>query len=183
MDLPILQRNSCDECSACCTVLGVAELKKPDYVPCEHLCDKGCSIYEQRPPSCKGYECFWLANSVAAELRPDRIGVVIEMKDFPFGGGLTMREVWQGAFDESKELFHDLASQLKRMIYLIRPDNTRMAYFPKGTEFMAVAFKMQAKGWEDAQSKIDHPVKDWDDKARLRQKKKLARLAKKRSRR
>lgn len=77
---------SCGSCKLCCTVMGVDfdnGQHKPEMVTCEHLCSAGCSIYEQRPQSCRGYECVWLASQRWPELawpmteRPDRTNVVI----------------------------------------------------------------------------------------------------------
>jgi Fe-S-cluster containining protein len=67
----------CGPCTACCTALGVEEIHKPNYAPCQHLCDKGCGIYEDRPGSCRSFECWWRAGMVGGE-RPDKSGIIVD---------------------------------------------------------------------------------------------------------
>lgn len=61
----------------CCTATFVPELKKPAGLLCEH-CSKGngCSIYTERPTSCRGFECLWLQG--VTEVRPDKAGYMLE---------------------------------------------------------------------------------------------------------
>ena len=79
--------NHCGSCTACCKLVGVEELAKPLDSWCAH-CDKGrgCRIYEERPPSCRGYACSWLAAREAGQavddaLRPDRCHVVFHRRE------------------------------------------------------------------------------------------------------
>jgi hypothetical protein len=67
----------CGECTACCTVTHVPELQKPIRVTCNH-CKAGCSIYEDRPASCRAYACAWLQGDLKEDMRPDKIGVMFE---------------------------------------------------------------------------------------------------------
>lgn len=67
----------CGDCTACCTVMGVAELGKPYAFPCQHLGDGGCTIYESRPDSCVGCECLWRQGAICGvAMRPDKCGVM-----------------------------------------------------------------------------------------------------------
>ena len=73
----------CDNCTICCKVMKVDELDKPGNVWSQH-CDigLGCHIYEDRPESCRAYECVWLKSQrfphpIPGELRPDKSKVVI----------------------------------------------------------------------------------------------------------
>lgn len=73
--------SACGECNVCCTVMGVDEISKAPGVSCHHLCNKGCSIYQFRPASCKEFECLWLQmqereTPLPKALRPDRCGVM-----------------------------------------------------------------------------------------------------------
>lgn len=70
----------CGGCTACCKLIGVAELNKPKDVWCQH-CDKGrgCRIFGQpeRPESCSGWTCMWrVATGMPDGLRPDRSKIV-----------------------------------------------------------------------------------------------------------
>lgn len=67
----------CGDCTLCCTVTAVRELNKPERVDCVH-CNKGCSIYEQRPVACAAFSCAWLDGDLPDWMRPDKVGVMIE---------------------------------------------------------------------------------------------------------
>jgi hypothetical protein len=75
--------SACGECTACCTVMAVEEIRKPPGTKCVHLDDGcvGCSIYEMRPESCRGFQCLWLQTQGThvewpKKMRPDRCGVM-----------------------------------------------------------------------------------------------------------
>jgi hypothetical protein len=74
----------CGECTLCCTLLGIKELKKPPLRTCQHVVPRcGCSIYATRPAVCRGFECVWLTSTIAPEvMRPDKIhGFMVPTKD------------------------------------------------------------------------------------------------------
>ena len=66
----------CGPCTACCTAMRVAELKKPCMVACGDVSPSGCTIYPTRPGGCRTFQCLWLAGEFADEHRPDRTGLV-----------------------------------------------------------------------------------------------------------
>ena len=72
----------CGTCTACCTCIGVKALDKPAGVPCKHLTEHGCGIYETRPQECRQYFCLW-ADPKAEQLnlpewgRPDQTGLIL----------------------------------------------------------------------------------------------------------
>ena len=73
----------CDGCTACCKIMQVRELGKPANAWCAHCkIGAGCGIYDERPASCRTFECVWLQTQrgrkpLALELRPDASRVVI----------------------------------------------------------------------------------------------------------
>lgn len=69
---------SCGSCTACCTLTFVPELQKLENTTCKH-CDKGCTIYEDRPRSCREYRCAWLDSTLSVSMKPDVCGVIIEI--------------------------------------------------------------------------------------------------------
>ena len=74
----------CGKCSACCITLAVEEIAKPEGQRCANQCAKGCRIYADRPTSCQGYACAWLlASGWPANLRPDRVGVIVDQAADP----------------------------------------------------------------------------------------------------
>ena len=87
---------SCGDCTMCCTLLGVGDLNKPPDVWCRHCTDdRGCSIYDSRPQSCRDFICDWLYApptmwSVYNDaMRPDRSHVVV----YPGGDGTPTMKV------------------------------------------------------------------------------------------
>lgn len=74
----------CGTCTVCCTVTKVPELNKPENVTCKYVCGvgsgcTGCSIYKDRPQSCRNFKCLWLQTpEMDDNLRPDKSGVMFE---------------------------------------------------------------------------------------------------------
>lgn len=103
--------NTCGDCTACCTTMGVAELDKAPARRCPHQCAAGCGIYETRPPTCREFECVWLQGTFhgdprEASLRPDLFGFVLVAAD-PARFGLHVvfaHEVWSGAVEDPKKM-------------------------------------------------------------------------------
>lgn len=70
----------CGECTLCCKVLPVGELKSPAGEYCKHCTiGVGCSIYSQRPKVCRDFLCSYAqVSNVSIELRPDKCGAIFE---------------------------------------------------------------------------------------------------------
>lgn len=63
---------SCGECGMCCKLLAIQALDKTAGDWCRHF-RKGCSIYADRPPACRNFECLWLdSEKLDDSWRPDR---------------------------------------------------------------------------------------------------------------
>jgi hypothetical protein len=55
---------------------------KPAGIPCHHRTDAGCAVHDQRPQSCRNFECFWLLDdSFPDDMRPDLCGVVVSFNE------------------------------------------------------------------------------------------------------
>ena len=70
----------CGPCTFCCKVTAVPELRKKVGSWCK-FCDpgKGCRIYEERPSSCRQFECVWFKEKEWPDwLRPDKSKVMFE---------------------------------------------------------------------------------------------------------
>jgi hypothetical protein len=66
----------CGSCNVCCIAPPVAEYRKPAWEPCKNLCEKGCSIYEDRPEECRVFWCDWMKDPTLNVGRPDESGVM-----------------------------------------------------------------------------------------------------------
>jgi hypothetical protein len=80
----ISSRRRCGTCTLCCKLVPVRELKKRAGERCKFQRHTGCQVYHRIdkgfPLSCGLWNCAWLANADAEELRrPDRAGYVIDM--------------------------------------------------------------------------------------------------------
>ena len=124
-ELRMAQRQ-CGECSACCTVMAVAELDQAVYTPCRHDAGMGCQVYETRPASCRGYTCLWLDGTITGDerRRPDRLGVIF---DYLAGENVVVaREVWPGAIDAepAQNLVRRFGGQGKA-VFVVKQDGSR----------------------------------------------------------
>ena len=67
--------NKCEDCNLCCKLPQINDpaFSKPSYQWCEH-CEPGiqCNIYNDRPLTCKTFECIWLNADVGP--RPKKAG-------------------------------------------------------------------------------------------------------------
>lgn len=95
-----VRNRSCGSCKLCCTLLPVdlANRKKLANEKCEHLCSKGCSIYDSRADPCRYFNCRWLFDDRTGRLRrPDKVGYVIDpMLDGIVANGepCSVMQVW-----------------------------------------------------------------------------------------
>ena len=126
----------CDGCRECCTGLAIEELDKPDFHSCEHECETGCSIYDDRPQSCRVFDCEWLkgltAPGVAAkDLRPDKTGLVPVVQNTKFGTVWTLFQTKEGADKtfEGKALIDHLYRQAP--VILMTKENRRWIIHPR----------------------------------------------------
>lgn len=70
----------CGDCTLCCKLVPVKAIEKPAGVKCPHVrWGKGCTIYADRPRSCREWTCAWRLGADTADLqRPDRSHCVID---------------------------------------------------------------------------------------------------------
>lgn len=94
---------ACGDCTACCTVMAVTELRKPSRRACDHVGRDGCRVHDARPESCRAFNCAWLRGVIAGgeAHRPDALGVMFD-SFVERGSGATRVlafELWPGALD------------------------------------------------------------------------------------
>ena len=79
-----MKKKTCGSCTLCCQLVPVEEIGLPAFTRCPKLrsvvyATPGCSIYPDRPRSCKAWNCQWLVEDWPDDLRPDRCGVVVDI--------------------------------------------------------------------------------------------------------
>lgn len=80
----------CGQCTLCCKLLEIKDVKSKPNEWCKYCTKKGCSIYVHRPQDCKEFRCAWLQMPYAGiEMRPDKCGVIFEKLSDRVMGGLT----------------------------------------------------------------------------------------------
>ena len=130
---------SCGGCTACCFTHEIEHFKKSVATQCGQCeAGKGCKIYGQHPDECRGFKCLWLLSAFPENMRPDRLGVVVdfvpEEKVKVKVTVLRMYEVWGGALESAhaRALLQGLMIQ-KCVVILkrLQPGNTY------GTELVA----------------------------------------------
>ena len=95
----------CGECSLCCTVLRVDELRKLGGTPCVHQrAGGGCGIHPRRPGICRAYRCLWLGGGLRDGDRPEALGAVLDVVSTGASTWLEIREAQPGAFERSARL-------------------------------------------------------------------------------
>lgn len=149
----------CGGCTACCEVMGVHSLDKPQFQPCRHQLYRigeppagrpgGCGIYADRPEECSTYKCLWRAGCMKPlpQTRPDRLGLtfdlappdLIEYIGRPF---VQVHECWPDARNDPKARYV-LEALAERMPYVL------IRYDKAGCEIMGPPdFKERvARGW------------------------------------
>jgi hypothetical protein len=81
-----MQFRPCGECTACCD----GNLKSNSHGnvfakrnPCVFLVHKVCSVYNDRPNTCRNYQCAWSQQLIDEDLRPDKSGVLVSVENRP----------------------------------------------------------------------------------------------------
>lgn len=80
----VIPDRECGSCNVCCVALTINDvaLQKVQGYRCKNAQpDNQCAIYEDRPQTCRKFECGWrLLKWVRPGLRPDRSGVLIRVQ-------------------------------------------------------------------------------------------------------
>ena len=73
---------ACGTCMMCCKVPAIEEFAKPPGVWCKHAATgKGCSIYADRPGSCRAFYCLWMQDArLGAEWKPEKAKFVVYLQ-------------------------------------------------------------------------------------------------------
>jgi Fe-S-cluster containining protein len=108
-------------------MIAVNEFRKPNWHPCKHQAEIGCSIYNERPSCCAHFKCLWLNGTIGIDdiHRPEKLGLMFSElgvldkvnKHELFCVGAW--EVWPNAAEskDCKEILEKLA--MKHIVIII----------------------------------------------------------------
>lgn len=117
---------TCGRCTVCCTHMQVGELHKPEGETCYLVTKEGCGAYDDRPDSCRKYECFWLMGFGKEGHRPDRSNALLYVEDSPkLGRVVVVTETKPNGLRNPKA--QGLLKELKRSklnLYIRKKDGT-----------------------------------------------------------
>lgn len=105
----------CGECTACCVLPRIQKVNlqgqtslpllpdgKPGYTACCHLCESGCSRYDERPEVCCEFECLWKSGHIVGDerRRPDNLGLMLTLDTLRDRLFVEAWELWPRAASE-----------------------------------------------------------------------------------
>lgn len=81
LDVPSVSPRACAGCTLCCDLMAIKELQKPSRKLCKHcVVGQGCSIYVERPDSCRDWSCGYLSlPDLGEHWHPSKCGMVIHL--------------------------------------------------------------------------------------------------------
>ncbi len=117
----------------------IVELDLEPNVHCQHECEKGCEIYNDRPKECDHFNCLWKFVPELMEEdkhHPIKCGFFLYFQgDTIFGDLVVAQEAWEGAFDYGyvkAEIIHLARHKFNRVIYMLGlSDKNRTLVGPK----------------------------------------------------
>lgn len=124
----------CGSCTACCAVIGVPALNKPEYQGCKHQKAAGCAIYgtPERPIECGQWNCAWLEGFGRTKDRPDKSGVLAYGAKRRGQMLIHVAEVWAGAIQQAQmDPFIDKVARQK-LVVITTKDGKRRITGPPG---------------------------------------------------
>ncbi|HJT43340.1 MAG TPA: hypothetical protein VJ750_07555 [Rhizomicrobium sp.] len=82
MSVSIAAGKQCGTCSLCCKAMVIPELNKPKDIWCQHFArGQGCTIYSDRPQSCRAFTCYWLIDpALGPGWKPDKCKMVLDAR-------------------------------------------------------------------------------------------------------
>jgi len=117
--VPAPQVRRCGGCTACCASMGVREFGKPMWAVCQHREGDGCGIYQDRPASCREFECLWKQGNLEGDerRRPDNLGLMFTAVNNATIPTVAAWEVIPGALERNHFLLSKMAERL--LVYCI----------------------------------------------------------------
>ena len=103
-----IEFRSCGECTACCEGHLIGNAYGNSFgngKKCIFLVQKKCTIYKDRPETCKKYQCAWTQGILPEWMKPNKCGLMISVQDESSGKqylkAIEIRaDVSQNVYDE-----------------------------------------------------------------------------------
>jgi hypothetical protein len=117
---------SCGECTLCCKLMSIPELHKPEASWCAHCKPgQGCSIYQERPGSCRDFACKWLLDRHLSDIwYPRRSKIVLHEILNEFGSPPVLMKVLVDRTYPTAWRQEPYYSEIKRMALFGLSNNT-----------------------------------------------------------
>lgn len=148
------QTRDCGTCRACCIHLEIDDFAKPAGTPCLHLRKRngtdGCTIYEARPATCRGFTCLWAAGKFDAKSwRPDRCGVLAHVVRNELDGfGINVVECRPGAIARNDKLVKQCQAIPCRLVTIQYLDGRRRMFSRDKTWLKNMRLESEGDPWQ-----------------------------------
>lgn len=91
----------CGECTVCCYIGAIPELKKPPHTVCKYVKKSvcgSCLVHDTIiPKTCSDFKCSWWSGEGQESDRPDKIGVMFSLNRIENQIYLLAIEIWDDA--------------------------------------------------------------------------------------
>ena len=133
----------CDKCSLCCKILPIQEIKKPENILCIN-CNEGCSIYNNRPSSCKDFKCEWLIdNSMSTDLKPNNCDIIFEkISDKILIGNTDIKNIDAWKKDNVKKYIKSLNDEGVSVVISSFSNSPKIFFLAKGDTKESVFYEI-----------------------------------------
>src|SRR5262249_4536517 len=125
----VVPGRACGNCSLCCKLLRIDELKKPAGTWCPHCAPGrgGCKIYPNHPQECQRFYCSWL---ISDDLGPEWRATTCKVVVFSEGDGNRVAvhvdpgfpDAWQQEpyYSQFKEWSRTAVDEMRQVVVYLR---------------------------------------------------------------
>ena len=123
------QTRACGECDLCCKWLSHNVYGQQITLdsPCRFL-NNGCSIHPNRPAQCKRYFCMWAQGVLPEWMFPKDIGIIVSVKNWPYGQ-------WLEVIEAGKPITDEILAELVKFNVPVKYTREGKEYILGGSEF------------------------------------------------
>ena len=124
-----MEFRECGECDLCCRWLSHNVYGQQITLdsPCRFL-NNGCSIHPNRPAQCKRYFCMWAQGVLPEWMFPKDIGIIVSVKNWPYGQ-------WLEVIEAGKPITDEILAELVKFNVPVKYTREGKEYILGGSEF------------------------------------------------